>query len=611
MPSRLDVPSGTHTKMMVSPPRLNLRRAASYTQVSNEKLPLSATSSSFNFNHLLFSPPPSPGLPALVTRPRKPSNAPRPSRVFRGLGWIITVLVFLYVSKVVVRKNVRLPLVGGWEKTGDFEMVGQYDLPEFPTPIAVTDRRGRSKWTVSIPHTYNFPLTTKEYAEICAKCHEVAAHVRELQGDSHPSQQAQLDYYYQDPHFVDVHEAQDRGLLPGAGIEAQHSASSVQKGHFVGRNEADMVAKPVCKTSMTFVLESPEAGLGPTLMMLWIAYGLAQKENRAFFIDDTRWAYGDYTSMFQTPPVPDCNPPPRHKMLPCPHHARHLVASVATARETFGKSFDYQYEHIDRNDIKREKPMYELARAGYEALFRLNEEDQTFLDLRIKDLRGTATVPEGNNNDGTLIGVHVRQGDHHPFESQYSATYMPYDRYTEAIRQILDDVHNGSMPDGGEDTVARKYSQVVLASDNPEVYDAEEFTGSIRAQERIRLASIAHPPPPSQDPHVMHRFQEETFGWEGGFFASMFWNLGRTTRNNANSDTIVLSSEATRLRSLIGRSYMLDLAIIAQGTDAVVCTVSSAACRLAAVMMGWEKAMEHGNWVNVDGNYLWTGVSLP
>ncbi|KAK9773544.1 hypothetical protein AB5N19_05313 [Seiridium cardinale] len=599
--------------MIVSPPRLNLRRAASYTGIPNEKLPLSATSSSFNFNHLLFSPPPSPGLPVLVKRPRKASNAPRPSRVFRGLGWIVTLVVFLYVSRVVVRKNVKLPLVGGWEKTGDFEMVGQYDLPEFPTPIAVTDRRGRSKWTVSIPPTYSFPLTTKEYSDICAKCHEVAAHVRELQGDSHPSQQAQLDYYYQDPYFVDVHEAEDRGLLPGAEGKAHQTSTRTQGGHFVGRNEQEMVGRAVCKTSMTFVLESPEAGIGPTLMMLWMAYGLAQKEKRAFFIDDTRWAYGEYTNLFQPPPVPECNPPPMHEMLPCPHNARHLVVSVATAHETFGTSFDHQYQRLHREDVNRGKPMYDLARAGYEALFRLNEEDQTYVDTRVQDLKAKATVPDGNSRDGTIIGVHVRHGDQHPFENQYSATYMPLIRYTETIQQILEDAHNNSMPDGGEDTMAKQHSQVVLASDNPDVYEADDFSGSLRAQERIKLASVAHPKAADQNPHVMHKFQEETFGWEGGFFASMFWNLGRSTHNNADSDgiaTVVLSAEATRLRSLIGRAYMLDLAILGQGTDVVVCTISSAGCRLMAVIMGWEKAMEEGNWINIDGNYLWTGISL-
>ncbi|KAH8197155.1 hypothetical protein TruAng_008684 [Truncatella angustata] len=599
--------------MIISPPRLNLRRAASYTGVPNEKLPLSATSSSFNFNHLLFSPPPSPGLPQLVTRPRKASNAPRPSRVFRGLGWVITLVIFLYLSRVVVRKNVSLPLVGGWEKTGDFEMVGQYDLPDFPTPIAVTDRRGRSKWTVSIPPTYDFPLTTKEYSDICAKCHEVAAHVRELQGDSHPSQQAQLDYYYQDPYFVDVHEAESHGLLPGMDAQAHQTMAKVPEGHFVGRNETDMVDRPVCTTSMTFVLESPEAGIGPTLMMLWMAYGLAQKENRAFFIDDTRWAYGEYTNLFKAPPVPACNPPPRHEMLPCPHHARHLAVSVATARDTFGHSFDYQYEHPQRNDVTREKPMYNLARAGYEALFHLVDEDRSYVEKRIQELKTKAAVPGESNHDGSIIGVHVRHGDQHPFETQYSATYMPLIRYTEVIQQIIDDAHNASMPDGGDDVVAKQHSQVVLASDNPDVYTSDEFSGSVRAQERIQLASVAHPKPASQDPHVMHKFQEETFGWEGGFFGSMFWNLGRSTHNNADSDgvsTVVHSSDATRLRSLIGRSYMLDLAILGRGTDTVICTVSSAGCRLVAVIMGWEKAMGEGNWVNIDGNYLWTGVSI-
>lgn len=492
-------------------------------------------------------------------------------------------------------------------------MIGQYDLPDFPTPIAVTDRTGRSKWTISIPPTHNFPLTTKEYADICAKCHEVAAHVRELQGDSRPSQQAQLDYYYQDPYFVDVNEAQNRGLLPSMDGASLLAYAKPLAGHFVGRDEMAMAGQSVCKTSMTFVLESPEAGIGPTLMMMWMAYGLAQKEGRAFFIDDTRWAYGEYTALFKAPPVPECRPPPGHEMVPCPHQARHLVVSVATARDTFGHSFDYQYEQLQRSDVKRERPMYDLARTGYEALFRLNDEDQSYVGTRIQELRAKATVSGPDNHDGTVIGVHVRHGDQHPFETQYSATYMPLIRYTETMQQIIEEIHNATMPDGSDDVVAKQHSQIVLASDNPDIYETDEFSGSLRAQEKIKLASIVHPKPASQDPHVMHKFQEETFGWEGGFFASMFWNLGRSTHNNADSDgvgTVVLSAEATRLRSLIARSYMLDLAILGQGSDVVVCTISSAGCRLMAVIMGWEKAMEDGNWVNIDGNYLWTGVSL-
>jgi hypothetical protein len=605
-----NIAGGDTPKIMVVPQRLNLRRAHSYTGITGEKLPASATASGFDLNHLIFSPPPSPGLPQLVTRPRKSSNAPRPSRVFRTLGWIFGLFVFLYSARVLVRRYDGIVPILDWERSGDFEMIGQDELPEFPTPIAITDRRGRSKWTVSIPRTYDFPLSSLEYSDICAKCHEVAAHVRELHGQSHPSPQAQMQYYYRDSYFVDVREAEEHGLLPK--IEG-NAATSSHGGHLVGKIGKDPVTMPVCERSMTFVLESSEAGIGPALMMLWTAYGLAQKENRAFFIDDSRWAYGVYTDIFQPPPVPDCRPPPKHEILPCPHHARHLVVSAATARGTFGASFSNQYELLKKNDINRERPVYELARAGYEALFALNDADQAYVVNRIEDLKQKATVPKGEHSDGTIVGVHVRHGDQHPFEYQYSATYMPLTRYLETKQQIIDDRHNNSMPDGSEDTMAKRHSLTVLASDDPDVYDTEEFAGSLRAQERIKLASVAHGTPAKQDPHVMHKFVEESFGWEGGFFASMFWNLGRST-NHADSlkstASVPPSAETTRLRSLIGRSYMMDLAVLAQGSDVVVCTSSSAGCRLMAVMMGWEKAMENGNWMNIDGNYLWTGVTL-
>jgi hypothetical protein len=53
---------------------------------------------------------------------------------------------------------------------------------------------------------------------------------------------------------------------------------------------------------------------------------------------------------------------------------------------------------------------------------------------------------------------------------------------------------------------------------------------------------------------------------------------------------------------------MMDLAVISEASDAVVCTVSAVGCRLLAVMMGWQSAMEEGNWVNIDGGYGWMGL---
>ncbi|KAI0016451.1 hypothetical protein F4780DRAFT_681974 [Xylariomycetidae sp. FL0641] len=612
MPPALELTHSTHAKMAVSNPRLALRRGASY-----EKVPKSSTTARFNFDHLIYSPPPSPGLPALVPRPRRSSGTPRPSRVLRVLAWVAGLLLLFVAGRTVVQKKGRVPVVTwAFDNQEDYEMIGQYELPDFPTPIAVTDRHGKSKWTVSIPPTYDFPLTAKEYADICAKCHEVAAHVRELHGHSHPSQQAQTNYYYKDPYFLDVGDAEKRGLLPGVAKASLRS----RDGPSVGLEESNSAGNGVCKTSLTFVLETTDAGIGPTLMMLWTAYGLAQKENRAFFIDDSRWAYGNYTDIFEAPPVPECNPPPAHEMLPCPHNARHLVVSAATASDTFGNSFNREFENLHKNDIRRERPLYDLARAGYEALFHLNAEDQEYVEQRTKELRAKTRVPigiHGNYDDGTIVGVHVRHGDLHPYEYQYNGAYIPLNVYAQRGQEVIEDHYNYSRPLGGEDIVAKSQSFMVVASDDPDVYEAEDFLMSFRAQERIKLASKENMEKEDQDRTVMHKFVDETFGWEGGFFATMFWNLGRSTTHNADSaeaaddeTTYVPSAETLRLRGLIGRAYMMDLAVLGQGSDTVICTMSAMGCRILAVVMGWEKAIDEGRWINIDGDYQWTGLTI-
>jgi hypothetical protein len=64
---------------------------------------------------------------------------------------------------------------------------------------------------------------------------------------------------------------------------------------------------------------------------------------------------------------------------------------------------------------------------------------------------------------------------------------------------------------------------------------------------------------------------------------------------------------AMALRQLVGRAYLLDLAVLSQ-SDAVVCAVSASACRILAVMMGWDKAIKENKWRNVDGGYGWRGM---
>ncbi|KAI1118825.1 hypothetical protein F5Y14DRAFT_446638 [Nemania sp. NC0429] len=612
MAPAMDLSQTTHPKVMVA--RLNLRRAASY---QGEKGPTSSTSSRFNFNHLIFSPPPSPGLPALVPRPRKSPSAPRPSRVLRIVAWATGLVTLLLLIKTLTQGRKHIPVIRWALKDGEeYEMVGQNELPEFPTPIVVTDRHGKPKWTVSIPPTSQFPLPLEEYSEICTKCQEVAAHVRELRGQSQLSRWAHQDYYYEDPSFVDVREAEKAGLLPGIGGDTRAATSKTQDSHLLGQRMDGAADMETCPTSMTFVLESSDAGLGPTLMMLWTAYGLAQKEKRSFFIDDSRWAYGKYTNIFKPSPTQSCKPPPRHRMLPCPRTATHLVVSAATAREIFGNGFIAEYENAQRTDVNRERAMYDLARMGYEALFHLNDEDRPHVSNRVKDLKAKASVPQGNYNDGVIVGVHIRQGDLHPLEYQYNGAYIPLDQYAQRAKELIEERHNFSTPLGVEDVVAKQHSFMVIASDNPDVYEADEFKSSFRAQEQIKLAAKQHAEPAATDRSTMHKFVDEAFGWEGGFFASMFWSLGRTTLHNADAVGDELrepeppSADAIRLRELIGRAYMMDLAVLSEVSDTIICTMSAMGCRLLAVMMGWDKAMSREKWVNIDGDFLWTGIAL-
>lgn len=538
--------------------------------------------------------------------------------MLRIVAWATGLVTLLLLVKTLAQGRNQIPVIRWALEDGEeYEMVGQNELPEFPTPIAITDRHGKPKWTVSIPPSSQFPLSMEEYSDISTKCQEVATHVRELRSQSQLSRRAPQDYYYEDPSFIDVREAEKTGLLPGTEGNTRAVTSKAQDGHLLGHRMDGVADMETCRTSMTFVLESSDAGLGPTLMMLWTAYGLAQKEKRSFFIEDSRWAYGQYTNIFKSSPTQSCKPPSRHRMLPCPRTATHLIVSAATARDIFGNSFIAEYEDAKRADINRERAIYDLARVGYEALFHLNDDDRPHVSNRVKDLKAKASVPQGNYNDGVIVGIHVRQGDLHPLEYQYNGAYIPLDQYAQKAKELIEERHNFSTPLGGEDVVAKQHSFMVVASDNPDVYEADEFRKSFRAQEQIKLAAKQHAEAAIADRSTMHKFVDEAFGWEGGFFGSMFWNLGRATLHNADAmgddDSRELeppSADVMRLRGLIGRAYMMDLAVLSEASDTVICTMSAMGCRLLAVMMGWDKAMIHEKWVNIDGDFLWTGIAL-
>jgi hypothetical protein len=309
-------------------------------------------------------------------------------------------------------------------------------------------------------------------------------------------------------------------------------------------------------------------------------------------------------------------------MVPCPHHAAHLVVSAATARNVFGGTFNDHFEDARKMEVFRQKPIFELARTGYEALFKLASNDAAYVKKRLGELKDKVPGKDGKP-PGQLIGLHVRHGDKHPMEFQYRDSYIPLYRYVAVAReQLFSTSPNNSTAALIPDTIS---DILLLASDDPEVYDSDELptpgTLSHPAQKLIRLASkktLKPPPPATTQGNMFRRFVEENVGWEGGFFAAMFWSLGRSPAATVGSATpggiisatggITPSAEALRLRELVGRAYLLDLAVLGV-TDGVICTVSSMGCKLLAVMMGWDRAIVGKKWVNIDGDFEWRGVN--
>jgi hypothetical protein len=534
------------------------------------------------------SPLPSPSLPSILPRHGKKPPKLNSKAIVRFLTWLTSIIALFWAGKQTVEREWS-PVALNYQSTDGkvYEIVGEDTLPHFPTPVVVTDHKGRSKWTVSIPQHLDFPLNPSDYSGICAKAQDVSQHVADLKahhdGEGKPVHAAHYSYYHIDPNFVDVAEAQEKGLLP----QPIHTAFSPEK-------------DKICPRSLTYVLETSSAGLAPTLMGLWLAYSLARHDDRAFFIDDSRWEYGNYSTFFEPPSPPNCLRPPKGQRVPCPHQAAHLVVSSATTPWTFGAGFLDTFEDGRKMGVGRLERVFGMLRKGYEELFerKLGDAgDVEFLKERIGELRGMV-------NGGLEVGVHVRHGDRHPYEFQYSRSYVPISKYMEEAEDAI--------ASAGMD---RNSSQIIIASDDPDVYDDEEVksAGAVKTQNRFWL----------------------TAAWGGGFFQELFWSLGKYDRERLPSvegspkpsrrpvggargsstkpqragvrTQEHTTAEAMQLREAVARMYLLDLAILGQA-DRVVCAVSSHTCRVLAVMMGWERAVEKGEWRNVDGDWGWRGL---
>lgn len=464
-----------------------------------------------------------------------------------------------------------------------------HDLPSEPTALMIVDAAGAQKWTVSIPSDAPFPLTPGQYQDICTQSEALSSSFSQRSRLERVKDWRKKSAYYRDePAYLDVAEAQRTGVLP----------------------VSQPTTNETCTSSMTFSMTMEDVSFGKTLLMLWMSYGLAKKEGRAFFVDDSQWPYGSYTSYFTPLPSTGCTPPPASQIVPCPHSARHLIVSAATAQWTFGPAFSAEFattrHGLNRGHHQRHR-IYDLARAGYEDLFHLFGDDAQYTSQRTHELQVLSEI-----SGHPTVAMQIRRGDLHPLEYEYSRDYLPLERYTAAADNLQRKL-SSSHP---EEKSTGQQPPLLLASDdpslptNPDLLLAATPHPILPAQTRILLATkaaldLSSPANPIRAPgsaYVKH--VDENAGWDGGFYPSLFNSLGGAVTPAAAQGRAEVPSNVLRLRELVGRGYLLDLAVLAS-SDGVVCGVGSAGCRLVGVMMGWE-ALEAGRWVNVDDGRGWS-----
>lgn len=613
-------------------PTSTLRRTASATPSFNTDA--ATFSKQFAFQHLLDSPLPSPALPSILPRHGKKPTSRLFKKAFRVCVRLSTWLLGATILYCVIRA-IRSPSESSTSVTylslnvDQYNIGGRESVLQDAAPILLADPSKEPKWTVAIPRDASFPLKPSEYANICAQSEHLAKQLSPGHTHFHAgSRESQVA-----TNFVDVQEAHDQGLLTSpsvaeAYLDRVHDESRAgARGEKETRLQDKSLAPEVCEKSLTFLMESADAGMGKTLLGLWMAYGLARDEDRAFFIDDSNWAYGKYVSFFKPPPVPPCRLPPATQRLPCPHQTRHLVVSTSTFQWVFGDLIEHRSQDRDSHKAAiRKHRAFSLARAGHDALFHLATSDADYLSNRLAEFTSTTYA-----QDGLTIGLHLRRGDRHPWEPQYSDSYIPPATYLAAAQSLL--MHhfnpeNTTLTHSAATGIAA--STFLLASDDPEIYTSPDFSSAQpyvnvqRAQSQILLASKATldaalpepAPTPTTDPAFI-KFVEPNTGWEGGFFASIFWGLGNAAEGlrfargeRSERATTPPNEETLRLREYVGRAYLLELKVAGAASGGVVCGVSSFGCRVLGVMRGWsDVAEENGRWKNVDRGYTgWAGL---
>ena len=277
-----------------APPTMSMRRAPPPDGALLSPSWSSSFSSKYGVNQMLESPMPSPALPSIVPRHGK---KPRPIHLRRVLRWLLPlskwICGLLIIGWVLIAGIDRrtLPLVPwGSFFNENYELITEEPSAENPLPIFIANSKGGLKLSMSLPKHLTYPLRPSDYSIACSRYDDAARRLQyQNSQNGFPHNQGSHSYYYTDPNFMDVQEAEEHGLLPieqDDGTLPSQKTSDAEESPSTKHLQTD---GKICKKSLTHVLETTDAGIGKTIMSLWLSYGLAQKEGRAFFIDDSNW----------------------------------------------------------------------------------------------------------------------------------------------------------------------------------------------------------------------------------------------------------------------------------------------------------------------------------
>jgi hypothetical protein len=232
------------------------------------------------------SPPPSPNLPSLIPRHGKKvapsSHSGLVKRILIGIASMVF-LIWLIVRNIYISETHS---VESGSDSEEWEMVGGNSLPKEPSAVAVQDSKGNPRWTISIPASHDFPLQPAQYRDVCHQSMELSKQLRQEFESPSSVTKRMLGYYAKDKYYMEVEEAEEQALLPPCKGEGRPKGFVDDEAIAAKK---DVTALKVCDRTLTYVMETEDAGFGNTLLRLWMSYGLATKENRTFFIDDTRW----------------------------------------------------------------------------------------------------------------------------------------------------------------------------------------------------------------------------------------------------------------------------------------------------------------------------------